>query len=108
MTKKIVYLVFVLVISTQYPILLIVGIIFYFILFRKKEFSCPSCSTSQNEYTGIVSQNSETNMSNGRITKDGHLDKRYNTTYVTTTQTVYNIVCKNCGANYHATRISYS
>jgi hypothetical protein len=107
MIRKILFLFFVGVISTQFPIFLIIGIVLYFIIFKKQEFSCPQCSNTQNEFASIVSQDSETNMSNGRITKNGRVDKRYNTTYETTTQTVYNIICKKCGSNYHATRITY-
>ena len=108
MTKKILFLILVGVISTKFPYFLVIGIILFFIIFKKKEFSCPKCSTSQNEYSKIVSQASETSMSNGRITKKGRVDKRYNTTYETTTQVVYNIDCKKCGTSYNATRIQYS
>lgn len=73
--------------------------------FIPAKFKCPECGNIQKSAI-VISEDSDTQLTHGRHTKSGSLDKRYNSTFSTTNYVTYGVECQNCDSTFKVTRIN--
>jgi uncharacterized protein (TIGR02145 family) len=80
-------------------IFLAVFLLVYLIFYRPIRFQCPQCGHIQKPQE-IIDSHTNSSMVNGRITKSGGFDKRYNTQFEEKTILTYKIDCVKCKTSY--------
>ena len=83
----------------MFLIFLTVCLLIYLFFYRPIRFQCPQCGHIQNPQE-IIDTHTNSSMVNGRITKSGGLDKRYNTQFEEKTIVTYKIDCVKCKTSY--------
>jgi hypothetical protein len=74
-------------------------IIICYLFFRPVKFQCPKCKNIQKKCE-IIGRETDTVMTNGRITKSGKTDKRYNTQFQQNEIISYGVDCTKCKTSY--------
>ena len=72
--------------------------------FFPTEFRCSKCGHIQESHI-VLNKEVDTQLTHGRVTNSGRLDKRYNSTFESTTYITYGINCEKCYNTFKITRI---
>ena len=94
----------ILFISKWLILLDIISIPFILEYFFPIEFRCSKCGHIEESHV-ILNKETETELTHGRVTNSGRLDKRYNSTFASTTYVTYGINCEKCYNTFKITRI---
>ena len=94
----------ILFISKWLIILDIISIPFILEYFFPREFRCSGCGNIQESHV-ILNKEIDTELTNGRYTKYGTLDKRYNSSFSKTTYITFGVNCEKCNNTFEVTRI---
>lgn len=74
--------------------------------FNRPVFVCPKCFNIDRDNYVILDENIKSKMTHGRKTKNGKLDRRFNTQYSYNKFITIGIECSKCGTCYKSNRMA--